>query len=446
MALLRHIAEKGLRESKLSPADAARVISIGTQMLRAAAAFALFSAIDPLLAPLPLRIAAGILGVVGIFVSAFASQPTAAILASATEKRAANRFAIGGSTDDIEDFRAKRIVTAGAMVLIACYVAVFIVAAYRNPRTYWEWILITAFMLGVGAFTRRRSKSSPLSPEELVREQPGLSIEHARSRLVLGRVLSVLLFPAIVLIAIAFNILLSPTHKGEFVNAATDARTISARFPGSVLVPTSVNGHALWFALDTTDQRIDIDRQAATNVGLRPNDNGSGTANFTAAGMQGNAIQFGPTNGWKARDGTSVSGLLGAPLFEAAAISIDFQHNELVIYPKGGFHSPSTTVAVPITFFRGIPVVDVQVDGQKHAMLLDTRLYRTTILDASARAPHVVPVAISFGGRTFPHRPIFEAPPAFWAGTKVEGWLCRDILQYFRITFDYANKVVYLER
>lgn len=354
-------------------------------------------------------------------------------------------FTIASEADDHEA-RVRLIILIGAVLIAAAFAAVFIVAAHRDPHHYGIWIAIAAFMIIVSFFSQRRYKFLRRSPEDIVRDQPTLSIEQARRVAGVRRILSAFLVPLFLLIVIGIEALFVPPLTSGFVNGASAPQAIPARFPGAVLVPTTVNAKHFWFALDSANPDVDVASRAESSFDAYFPGKGPRRLNFAVGAIRGQNIGFGPMKPWIARDGTPVSGILGKPFFDAAVTSIDFEHNELVVYPNGGFHPSPGAISTPITFLRGLPIVQVQIDGQQRAMLLDTRLYRSTLLNATVSSPHIISAAISLGGTTFPHRQIFEAPPASWAGTKVDGWLCRDVLQYFRVTLDYANKVVYLER
>ncbi len=266
----------------------------------------------------------------------------------------------------------------------------------------------------------------------------------------------------------------APLAAPVFTTSATTPQRIPARFPGRVLVQVLVDGHPLWFHLDTGTSVIAIDAGAATRAGVVS----APGARFATADLAVGAfdarqarVVLLPRYGFE-DGGVHVSGLIGTPFLASQVVTIDYPDHRLVAYPKGTFDARALHVsATPIDFNGSIVRVHAWFGSKEATMLMDTGAQRTMLFEpfangVSVGAPLGPARSITVGIGTKPtwerrvqtrslifgnvrfRNPIVlvvdDAPP-FLPSSRFDGILGRDVYPEFRITLDYADDAIYLE-
>jgi hypothetical protein len=267
-----------------------------------------------------------------------------------------------------------------------------------------------------------------------------------------------------------FAVLLLAAHL--FVSSATTPQVLPARLVGRVLVAAQINGHELWFHLDTGTNGLYIDRTAASRAGMTIRD-GQAHANLTIGTLSANDARFGLLDHFGNEDGSVyVSGLIGTPFFKSNVVTIDYLHQQLIVYPNGSFNPKAMNAGpTPIDFDGSVARIHVWFGQTRATMLLDTGAQETMLFEPFANtvalgAPLTQPEPMTVGigtPPTFEHesqvlpmnvggiliqRPvvhIVDEAPSFLSSDRFDGILGRDIYKLFRMTIDYGNGVIYLE-
>jgi hypothetical protein len=260
---------------------------------------------------------------------------------------------------------------------------------------------------------------------------------------------------------------------GVFISDATSPQVIPALFPGRILVEADINGHSLWFHLDTGTSVLAVDRATASAAGMAIGEDGDAVADVAIGALHAHDAHFSLMDHYGYDDGgVHVSGLIGTPFFTSNVVTIDYARRELIAYPNGSFRADSPGVAATPMYFNGDLVFVHAWFGSKRAtLLLDTGDQRTVLFSAFAKtvirgAPISGPTTttLGIGGATTTWRqyvtePLvfggdkFDAPdiyvaddaPAWMRADMLDGILGRDVLQAFRITLDYARNMLYIE-
>jgi len=262
-----------------------------------------------------------------------------------------------------------------------------------------------------------------------------------------------------------------PRTVALFSTNSPEPVVLPAVFDGRVLLETTVNGHVLWFHLDTGTAGIVIASKDAADAGLviDPDTRRTQPVDVAIGAVTAHAwFDVLPSYGFVA-NGRRISGLLGGPFFHANVVTIDYLRQRVVFYPSGTFTPPPGVVATPIDLAANDPTVDVAFGRDHGRFVVDTGAGVTELgagfashaplglyegdqalhggggprsrVDGVYRAPDIVVGGVTVRGAT--------VDVAEGGGGDVEhgndGILGRDILSHFAITFDYANAVAYFD-
>ncbi len=255
-----------------------------------------------------------------------------------------------------------------------------------------------------------------------------------------------------------------------FTSTATTPQSLPAMFPGRVLVGADINGHRLWFHLDTGADGLFIDREAAQDAGLAVAPDGSVTTDVTIGNLHATGARFNTISAYGFLNGVHVVGLIGTPFFESGIITIDFGKKQVLFCPPGTFDPASAGVApIPIDFDGHVTRVHAWFGTTRATMLLDTGaqismlfepLAERLILGASLTQPSPITVGygakptteeqyhvkpLTFGGLRVsdPVLDVVDQAPPTLPTERYDGILGRDVLGLFRITLDYNHEVAY---
>jgi hypothetical protein len=250
---------------------------------------------------------------------------------------------------------------------------------------------------------------------------------------------------------------------------------------GRIFVQARVNGSdPLWFLLDTGSARSFLDPGEIQPLGLRSAEKGKETtfdrdALVEVAGLQlaNQTFSIAPVRIPVAHP---VSGILGAPFFQHAVVSIDYASSSLVLSSPNGYRYSGPGTAVALDLSQEVPVVSarltvgsrgpftvrLRVDtGEAWPLRIDRPFARAKQLltggihrpEASAGAAgeasfpagrarllQLGPFLFRDEIAAFPDDTLPAAPRPAW-----DGILGAALLNRFRVTFDYSRKQMILE-
>ncbi|MBV8636922.1 MAG: retropepsin-like domain-containing protein [Candidatus Eremiobacteraeota bacterium] len=258
-----------------------------------------------------------------------------------------------------------------------------------------------------------------------------------------------------------------------FTSAATTPQVIPSRFPGRILIPAVINGHTLWFHLDTGTNGLFIDAGAAAQAGMKLDMAGhSASADIDVGTLHASDARFGLLGRYGYDDGgVHVSGLIGTPFFDSNVVTLDYPHEQVIVYPNHCFDPRTTHVAPTPIDLTNVARVRAWFGGKEARMLLDTGSQRTILFESFARnvivGPPISPeqrITIGIGAaptyeREYRTKPfifgglqitqmtaiVADAAPDAVPESRYDGILGRDIYPEFRITLDYDDRVIYLQ-
>lgn len=257
-----------------------------------------------------------------------------------------------------------------------------------------------------------------------------------------------------------------------FVTDATTPQQIPARIQDAVFVQAAVNGHDMWFVLDSGSSALAIAKAAAADANVGKDRRGILTADMTIGPLTAHNCYFARMRGrWEWPDGTRLSGLVGAPFFNSNVTTIDWPNRRVLIYPNGSFDASKVRVApITIGFNDRLPIVHAYFGDTRATMLIDTGADRTLLFQSFGKDVTLGPALSDLmdlqfineepiPGRQWLTKPLtlghYKIPsplviiadrPPRWDRLLIDGIIGRELLRALSVTFDYANAFVYLER
>ena len=241
----------------------------------------------------------------------------------------------------------------------------------------------------------------------------------------------------------------------------------------TVLLPVRVNGRGpLLFILDSGANSIALDHTVADSLGLVPADTGTGSGaggKFPYRRYARDSVEF-EVAGVRFRSdhvisidlsnqpgilGYRVAGVLGTDFFRKVTVDIDYDALSVRLHDPDRYSLPDGARAIPLTFERRLPFVDVRLtvpgvparsrrllvdsgseDAVDDSLLLESRaaLRRVTGGVGSGQTYQVVLGRV----RRLELGPfVLEDLPSVAPGVALIGG---EVLRRFRVTFDYARE------
>ncbi|WP_283148961.1 aspartyl protease family protein [Silvimonas soli] len=167
------------------------------------------------------------------------------------------------------------------------------------------------------------------------------------------------------------------------------------------------------------------------------------------------------------------AGMIGTELMTRFVVHIDFDRNEMTLYPRDSYHYKGNAQPLPAKVMGGRFVVATQLEGDKANLLLDTGTSMNMVLSAPYVRSHNLfnrlrctrerPIGSGFGGWIFGRRASIETlsiagvtVPTFGAdltsmrkgmlaSEATDGVLGLGVLRRFNLTLDLNNNTVYME-
>ena len=243
--------------------------------------------------------------------------------------------------------------------------------------------------------------------------------------------------------------------------------------PGQIEIQVSIEGRApIWFILDSGAEFSMIDAEVAKTLKLKPE---NATVTIGPLRMTGLDLTLWNLDNFR-RQKREIRGVIGCELFETYVVTIDFQKKVIVLNDPSTFRRNPAASAFPLTFDGRLPVIETKMKfGQRvvrprlmidtgastavilrHPFAREHRLFasgdKTTTSETVAvgARPFVTLAAteITFGRWTFPNPGVeaYGTPAGAGGYTSNDGVLGNDLLQHFRVTFDYSRKLLYLAK
>lgn len=272
-----------------------------------------------------------------------------------------------------------------------------------------------------------------------------------------------------------------PDSKPLFTLDGTTPIVLPTKFtPGGIVIQAQIGGRGYDFILDSGASGLFMDPAVAHELGLTP----AGEAITTVGGgdvdersvrvplmsigpLQMHNVAFTTASyGYQVR-GTRVIGLIGFDFIASAITEIDFKAKTLTLYPRSAFvGNVAGRRALGLDLDDGIPRVKASVEDVPGNFLVDTGAFMTLAyrdyvskLPSSPRDPYTTqidtvggPINVvvlhlsdfTFGGIDFRSVDVVEPTQSTFDIMDYDGIIGRDALSAYRVTFDYADGIIFL--
>ena len=188
-------------------------------------------------------------------------------------------------------------------------------------------------------------------------------------------------------------------------------------------------------------------------------------------------VEMGRTNFMPAAAGAVAEGMIPGHVLAQYHVVFDYPARTLTVAKPGVLKPLGGAVEMPVKLQSGYPRTEIEVDGQKHGMLLDTgasfTMVSTALLGAWGSAhpdwkrytgaygdattlggqtletmfvPHLVWAGndLPDAGVTSQRAGVFEQYMSRMMAAPIEGSLAGNVLEHFRVEIDYKNQKLYL--
>ena len=252
--------------------------------------------------------------------------------------------------------------------------------------------------------------------------------------------------------------------------------------PGQIEVQASFDGRPpIWCILDSGAEISMLDEEVAKSWKIGPivRDGERERLENVAVRIGSFALPRQPFTLWALdnfrRQKRDIRGVIGCELFERYVVTVDFQRQVVILNEPRTYRPPAAAHRVPITFDGRLPVIKtaLTVRGKKipARLMIDTGASQALILRhpfateqrlfgsadetkssetvAAGRRPFVTIAVdqLDLDRWTFknPETTAYGSSAGAGGYTSNDGVLGNDLLQHFRVTFDYSRSQVILE-
>jgi predicted aspartyl protease len=295
-------------------------------------------------------------------------------------------------------------------------------------------------------------------------------------------------------VKVSDDLLKIPSGNDRIATFPPNASTVTlpARVDdGSVVVRLTINGRGLDFLLDSGASGILMDSEVAKELGIKTFGESvqttMGAYESTQAivpemdvgpiALHNTYVECVPFTQQLGFD-TKIVGLLGFDFLANAAVSINYDSGAVTAAPPDSFAPPVNSIAVPVALDDGVPFVQVQIgDSIGSHFILDTGADMIVIFSefAAAHPQDVVDQGLGkslskylpfvsaqgvggeihmtldqlasyhFGTVNFTNFLAFRTPSgSAFEFEDTDGLVGYEVLQYFTVTFDYKDGMIYL--
>ncbi len=252
--------------------------------------------------------------------------------------------------------------------------------------------------------------------------------------------------------------------------------------PGQIEVQVSIQGRPpIWCILDSGAEFSMLDEAVAKTLKIGPIVRRGARERIESAAVRIGSFPLPrqPFTLWALdnfrRQKRDIRGVIGCELFERYVVTVDFQKRVVILNEPRTYRPPSAARRVPITFDGRLPVIQaaLTVRGKKipARLMIDTgasqalilrhpfataqRLFgsadetKTSETVATGRRPFITIAVdqLELDRWTFksPKTTAYGSPGGAGGYTSTDGLIGNDVLQHFRVSFDYSRKQVLFE-
>lgn len=269
------------------------------------------------------------------------------------------------------------------------------------------------------------------------------------------------------------------------VNAAECRAAVEIPFrwtPGQIEVQVSIQGRPpIWCVLDSGAEFSMLDAETAGTLKIGPV-----VRHGARERIENVSVRIGPVTLrrqaftlWALdnfrRQKRDIRGVIGCELFERYVVTVDYRRRMVILNEPAAFRPPAAGRRVPITFDGRLPVIQtpLTVRGKRipARLMIDTGASQAMVLRypfATAQGifgsqdKTTTSETVATGRRPFttitvdqlqldrwtfksPATRAYASPAGAGGYTTTDGLLGNDVLQHFRVTFDYSRKQVIFE-
>ena len=300
------------------------------------------------------------------------------------------------------------------------------------------------------------------------------------------------MIPRIILICVIATLCGITLTDGDSRNRPITEIPFELAFRGVAFVPAKVNdGPPMQFLLDTGGAGTHIERELAKKLGLemaRGVATASGNAQLEVGVIRSAITQVGdvqyvgqliasPIAHLEPIFGRKLDGILGSDWMKSYVVEMDYVSRRMRLYEPSSFSYSGKGTMLPLTFFNGIPFIEMEVSLPnkkvvRGSFLVDTagglmavHVYnqiakRENLLDGLTTLPET---GVGIGGTTQrvaarglslsigPYRipkptvKFTEDASGLRANPASVGLVGMEVFRKFKVTFDYSRNVVHLE-
>jgi hypothetical protein len=282
-----------------------------------------------------------------------------------------------------------------------------------------------------------------------------------------------------------------PLSGGTPILLDRDYEASSSAFRSHIVVRVVINGRGLDFALDSGASGILIDKDVASELGLKRYGNSGQTLDGEADRsrvivpemhigdlVMKNVAAFSVPFGMRTADTEKVVGLLGFDFIASVGLKVDWDKREVTAFPLGTLPTPATAITIPLRLDDLVPDVSVSVgDAVGEHFILDTGAAIAVVFPDFANAhpaelrdqgmgrmiqifvPYVYLGVVGGAAKAYPvqvKRFVFGVPfdeflidvvdpESHFGGQDMDGLIGYPFLRYFNLYFDYQNSRILLE-
>ena len=252
--------------------------------------------------------------------------------------------------------------------------------------------------------------------------------------------------------------------------------------PGQIEVQVSIAGRPpIWCVLDSGAEFSMLDGEVAKSLEIGPIVRRGGqehiedvTVRIGAITLKRHSFTLWALDNFR-RQKRDIRGVIGCELFERYVVTVDFQKQLVILNEPRTYQPPAAARRIPITFDGRLPVIQaaLTVRGKRvpAKLMIDTGASQALVLRhpfvtehqfvgsgdetktsetvATGRRPFITIAVeqLDLDRWTFksPKTTAYGSPAGAGGYTSNDGVLGNEVLQRFRVTFDYSRKQVVFE-
>ena len=256
---------------------------------------------------------------------------------------------------------------------------------------------------------------------------------------------------------------------------ARDAMNIPFRWtPGQIEIQVSIEGKPpIWFILDSGAEFSMLDREIGKTFKLGDERIKNVTIRIGPVTLKNQTLRLWNLDNFR-RQKRDIRGVIGCELFERYVVTIDFQKQLILLNEPSSFHPNPSGRSLPITFSGRLPVIDTYLRAHGNLipakLMVDTGASQAVILRHPFATKHrlfapdyeaTTSETVASGVRSFiplsiqelildrwkfkkPRAEAYATTAGAGGDTSTDGLLGNEVLQHFRVTFDYSrNRIVF---